>query len=107
MARSAFKYKSYNFIDKDPIIDRMRTLHEDSGRTFREIRDDSGVSTSTMSAWFNGRTRRPQFATVSAFILSVGARGVTFVGGKPNIVGGPVKIVRLVKKPTAKVRKTG
>lgn len=59
-------YKSYMFRDKDPVIDILRTAKEDSGMSVREISEKSGVSESAMHGWWNGNTRRPQFATANA-----------------------------------------
>lgn len=60
------KYKSYRFTDKDPIIDATRTVVQDSGMSYQEISAKSGVAVGTLGAWFNGRTKRPQFCTVNA-----------------------------------------
>ncbi len=65
-------YKSYNFRDKDPIIDKMRTVVQDSGRSYLEIHELSGVSTGTLWNWFNGKTRRPQFAALNAVARALG-----------------------------------
>ena len=65
-------YKSYSFVDKDPIIDRMRTIVGDEGESYAEIHLRSGVSTSTMYNWFEGDTKRPQFATIMAIARSLG-----------------------------------
>lgn len=65
-------YRTYVFTDKDPVIDKMRTLVEDSGESYVDIRAASGVSTTTLYNWFHGKTRRPQFATVNAVALSLG-----------------------------------
>lgn len=59
-------YKSYMFKDKDPIIDKTRTVVQDSGMSYAEISEGSGVSTATLYNWFNGATKRPQFCTVNA-----------------------------------------
>lgn len=59
-------YKSYVFREKDPVIDKLRTIVSDSDLSLTAIHDKSGVSTSTMWNWFHGKTRRPQFATVTA-----------------------------------------
>ena len=59
-------YKSYRFIDKDPVIDQVRTIVQDSELSYVEIHEKSGVSTSTLWNWFHGKTRRPQFCTVEA-----------------------------------------
>lgn len=67
-------YKSYMFREKDPIIDKARTIVQDSGLTRKEIHEKSGVSVGTMSNWFNGATRRPQFCTVAAVVGACGKR---------------------------------
>lgn len=59
-------YKSYLFRTKDPIIDKIHTVIDDSGMSYREINERSGVSTSAMNGWINGATRRPQFCTIAA-----------------------------------------
>jgi hypothetical protein len=63
---------SYNFVDKDPIIDQMRTLIEDAGVSWLFIERHSGVSRSCLRAWFKGKTRRPQHPTVKAVLRSIG-----------------------------------
>jgi len=65
-------YRTYVFVDKDPVIDKMRTLVDDADVSYREIKESSGVSTTTLSNWFHGKTRRPQFATVNAVALALG-----------------------------------
>lgn len=65
-------YKSYSFKDKDPIIDKMRTVLSDEGVKESEACELSGLSQSTLRNWFHGETRRPQFATVMALARSVG-----------------------------------
>jgi transcriptional regulator with XRE-family HTH domain len=65
-------YKTYSFRDKDPIIDRLRTLVADNGTSYADIGADSGVSPHTLWQWFRGPTRRPQFATVKAVARALG-----------------------------------
>lgn len=69
---ASFTYKSYNFVDKDPLIDEIRTIYEDSGANYDYIHETSGVATSTLTNWFNGQTRRPQAATVNAVLRCLG-----------------------------------
>lgn len=59
-------YRSYMFRNKDPIIDKMRTLIADNDITHTRISELSGVSTTTLYNWFGGKTRRPQFASLNA-----------------------------------------
>ena len=65
-------YKTYRFMDKDPVIDIVRTMVDDARASYKTIRDNSGVSTTTLRGWFYGKTRRPQFATVQAVAHSLG-----------------------------------
>jgi hypothetical protein len=65
-----FTYKSYSFVDKDPIIDEVRTVVGQT--TYKQIEEDSGVTSSTLRAWFSGTTRRPQAATINAVLRCLG-----------------------------------
>ena len=65
-------YRSYVFRTKDPVIDTIRTAVQDSGLSYTDISADSGVSAGTLTNWFTGSTRRPQFATVNAIARSLG-----------------------------------
>jgi len=73
-------YKSYSFKDKDPIIDRLRTAFYDAQASdpelrkggFAEVSRRSGLAETTPVAWFEGETKRPQFASVAAFARSIG-----------------------------------
>jgi hypothetical protein len=67
-----FTYKSYNFINKDPIIDEVRTVYKESGANLTWIEENSGVAKATLKAWFFGKTKRPQAATVNAVLRSLG-----------------------------------
>jgi transcriptional regulator with XRE-family HTH domain len=69
-------YNTYRFKDKDPVIDEMRTMQEDSGMSYEDISVKSGVSKSTQYNWFHGKTRRPQSATVEAFGRALGFKRV-------------------------------
>ncbi|MEH2525895.1 MULTISPECIES: hypothetical protein [unclassified Bradyrhizobium] len=70
--RGEILYRSYNFVDKDPVIDRIRTIVEDEGLDNREIHVISGVSATTLHNWFEGETKRPQYATIAAVTSSLG-----------------------------------
>lgn len=77
-------YKSYNFKDKDPVIDRVRTLIQDAGISHEEIERRSGVTTQTLRNWFTGPTKRPVHSTVMAVVKSLGYE-MAFVR-KPAVV---------------------
>lgn len=72
-------YKTYAFKDKDPVIDHLRTAVQKDGGSYSKISTDSGVSYTTLSNWFDGATKRPQFATVAAVARSLGPDGVRAV----------------------------
>lgn len=82
-------YKSYSFTDKDPIIDKLRTMIKDDGIEHNKLAEQSGVSTATLWNWFYGQTKRPQFATVAAVVRSMGyeleiVRGEKVIGVAPG-----------------------
>jgi transcriptional regulator with XRE-family HTH domain len=86
-----FTYKSYSFVDKDPIIDEIRTVVEESGVSYKQIEDESGVTDSTLRSWFQGKTRRPQAATLNAVARALGYK-LGFV---------PYKEAAIARKPPA------
>lgn len=67
-------YRTYNFIDKDPVIDEIRTLVQDVHMMARlnDVGTLSGVSPSTLRNWFGGITKRPQNATTMAVVTALG-----------------------------------
>jgi predicted transcriptional regulator len=67
---AGFTYKSYNFIDKDPIIDQVRTVT--TGMKYAMIAEASGVTKQTIRNMLDGKTRRPQAATVNAILRACG-----------------------------------
>ena len=77
-------YKSYNFVDKDPIIDKVRTLIDRADVTLSYVEGRSGVTTQTMRNWFGGRTKRPQFATVNAVARCLGHELALVERAKPR-----------------------
>lgn len=86
-----FTYKSYSFVDKDPIIDEVRGVFDASGATYKSIEEDSGVTYQTMRNWFEGKTRKPQAATLNAVLRCLGY--------KLGIV--PYEVVPMAKRPPA------
>lgn len=65
-------YKSYLFKEKDPVIDKLRTLRSDTGMTYQQIHAASSVSTTTLYNWWHGKTRRPNFCTAQAAAHAMG-----------------------------------
>lgn len=72
MPRGFIKYTTYSFVEKDPIIDVLRTVKADGEHTNADLSHASKVSRSTLNNWFKGKTRRPQFATVAAVAVAMG-----------------------------------
>ena len=64
-------YKSYMFRNKDPEIDRLRTLTQKTyggldSKSLKEIELDGGPTVGAQRGWYFGKTRRPQNATLEA-----------------------------------------
>jgi hypothetical protein len=70
--KKLFGYRTYNFVDKDPVIDAMRTAIIYKRITHNELSVKSGVSLNTIRNWFYGETRKPQFATIQAVAKAMG-----------------------------------
>lgn len=70
--------QDYRFIDKDPIIDMIRTEAQRhgplKGGQIERLAEESGVSSGTIRNWFFGETKRPQSLS-TRFVLE--ALGVT------------------------------
>lgn len=67
-------YRTYRFIDKDPVIDKLRTVVQDEGliKKLGIVARLSGVSHGAIDGWFNGATKKPQHWTMAAVITSLG-----------------------------------
>jgi transcriptional regulator with XRE-family HTH domain len=83
-----FTYKSYNFVDKDPIIDIVRTVFQASGLTYKQLAEESTVCVSTISKMFGGTTKRPQAATINAILRAMGHKLSVRLMIEPEIVAG-------------------
>jgi transcriptional regulator with XRE-family HTH domain len=85
-------YKSYNFTDKDPVIDKLRGIV--GGHKYSEVADKSGVSESTIHNWFHGKTKRPQYATVMAVARALGYKQVFVKRGREDAEDNVVALPR-------------
>jgi hypothetical protein len=65
-------YRNYRWVDKDPLIDALRTVCQDEGLTNYEAHCITGISTTTFKGWFDGETRRPQNATATQAAAALG-----------------------------------
>lgn len=62
----------YRWRDKDPIIDLIHTLIDDSGEKVKSIAEKSGVSPGTIHNWIGGKTKKPQAVTVKHVLHAIG-----------------------------------
>jgi len=67
--------RSYNFVDKDPEIDKFRTIWQKEHLKEKDLAVLAGLSTSTVNNMFGGKTRKPQHAT---FAKMAGAMGYAY-----------------------------
>lgn len=58
--------------EKDPIIDAVHTIFNDAGVSITKLHERAGVATTTLYNWFDGPTRRPQYATICACLRALG-----------------------------------
>lgn len=65
-------YRTYRWIDKDPIIDAVRTCVQETGLNASQVHDIAGISAATLKNWFGGETRKPQNVTVTAVTSALG-----------------------------------
>ena len=61
-------YSEFDDMGKDPVIGRVRQMIEKKRliKKLSIVHEISGVSRSTLYNWFNGETKRPQYATIMA-----------------------------------------
>lgn len=70
--RTSWLTRSYNFIDKDPECDVMRTLYQKLHIRETDLAVLAGLSVSTVKKMFGGETRQPRHST---FCKLAGAMG--------------------------------
>lgn len=67
-------HKSYNFTEKEAIIDVLRTAIDDAAMSHTFVCNKSGVCKTTLRNWFSGKTNRPQYPTLNAVGRVVGLK---------------------------------
>lgn len=101
---SGFTYKSYNFIDKDPMIDLIRTIVRDSKLPLKTIAEESGVNPNTISKWLYGETQRPTAAAMNAVLRALGYKlDVVHIGQLSIVKATPFTPSKVVRFPIKKV----
>lgn len=64
--------RSYNFITKDPEIDRFRSIWQKEHLKERDLAVLAGLSASTVKNMFGGETKKPQHATFAKMAAAMG-----------------------------------
>lgn len=78
--RGFIRYSAYNFVQKDPAIDELRTILQDQnggkldGSLFRKVRDNGGPTEACLRGWFMGKTRRPFSDSLEAAGRAMGVK---------------------------------
>lgn len=80
-SRGHLIYGAYVFRTKDPVIDEIRTIAQDTlgslrGKDLKVVAQSGGPTVSTMRNWFFGKTRRPNNATIEAAGRAMGMKRV-------------------------------
>ena len=66
-------YRNYRFIDKDPLIDALRTVVKSKEKlTNGAASAITGIAAGTFDNWFDGDTRRPQNASSTQVAAALG-----------------------------------
>lgn len=65
-------YRTYSFVDEDPILGIMLSLVDDSKLSISEVNERTNVSKTTLYNWRQRKTKRPQFCTIAAVAGAVG-----------------------------------
>lgn len=81
-SRTIRVYRSYNFTDKNPIVDRLRTRMQDIGLDCRELAAATGLSLSCVRGIFEGGTRDPLHSTVARMAIAMNRPDMLLV---PNV----------------------
>lgn len=70
--RDTLSATGYRWRDKDPIIDLIHTLIDDSKMSVQSIAEKSGVSAGTIRNWIGGKTKKPQAVTAKHVLHAIG-----------------------------------
>lgn len=76
--------RSYNFIDKDPEIDKFRTIFQKDRIKESDLAVLAGLATATVKNMFGGQTRKPQHATFAKMAGALGYEYTLQREAKPN-----------------------
>ncbi|MFH0298332.1 hypothetical protein AAFX91_14035 [Bradyrhizobium sp. 31Argb] len=76
--------RTYNSQDRDPEIERFETLHRKDRLKDRDLAILAGLSASTVSNMFGGKTRRPQHTTFAKMAGALGYKYDLVRDAKPD-----------------------
>lgn len=87
-------YQAYLFRDKDPAIDEFRTVAQDhfgkrnlKHEDYEDIHEQGGPTAGCVKSWLEGKTKRPQNATLEAAGRALGMKRVWVKqNGDTNVV---------------------
>ncbi|MCP1761912.1 hypothetical protein [Bradyrhizobium japonicum] len=77
-------HRSYNNVEKDPEIDRFRTLYQKDRIKETDLAVLGGLALSTVKNMFGGKTRRPQHATFAKMAGALGYKYELVRDDKPD-----------------------
>jgi hypothetical protein len=78
-------YRSYMFRGKDPVVDEIRTIMQDSygekldNKAMKDVEQNGGPTAGTIRNWLFGDTKRPQNASIEAAGRAIGMKRVWVV----------------------------
>ena len=104
-------YRTYRYIEKNPVIDRIRTIVQDEGlyTNLTALHEISGVSTAALDGWFHGSTKNPMHGTICAVLTSLGYEEQFIKTSKIDIEkerkAGKAWLDKREKKPPRKKKK--
>jgi transcriptional regulator with XRE-family HTH domain len=89
-------YKSYNFRDKNPVVDVLRTAMRKLGWNHKRLSDETGISRTTIKAIFSGPTKDPRHGTICRLAIALGQSNMRLVPEartaaarkEPKVTGG-------------------
>jgi hypothetical protein len=81
--------RTYQWVDKDPICDVLRTMIQEDGRSPSAIAGAARLADATVLNILYGQTRKPQHTTVSSIYTACGYRMVLMADGKAAIAIPP------------------
>jgi hypothetical protein len=82
--RGVIRYKSYSFVDKDPLMLLAISKFRQIGMRHSALVAATGGS-KAMYGWIHRDTRRPQAATLIAHLRAMGVKSIDIGDNKPEI----------------------